>query len=215
MLKVKQFVFNPFGVNTFVISDSDTSEAIVIDPGMTSAHEQKLFDDYMAANNLRITQIVNTHLHLDHCFGDNYVRNKYGVTVAAHADDAPLGASLQRQAAQFGMMWPDDAPVSIDVPLSDGDKITLGAYSFTVLHVPGHSPGGIALYCPEGKLAIVGDSIFHGAIGRTDLPGGDHATLIASLKNKILTMPDDTNLLPGHDQFTTVAQEKAHNPFIR
>ena len=104
MLKVKQFVFNPFGVNTFVISDSDTSEAMVIDPGMTSAHEQKLFDDYIAANNLRITQIVNTHLHLDHCFGDNYVRNKYGVKVAAHADDAPLGASLQRQAAQFGMM---------------------------------------------------------------------------------------------------------------
>ena len=215
MLKVKQFVFNPFGVNTFVISDSDTSKAMVIDPGMTSAHEQKLFDDYIAANNLRITQIVNTHLHLDHCFGDNYVRTKYGVKVAAHADDAPLGASLQRQAAQFGMMWPDDAPVSIDVPLSDGDKITLGAYSFTVLHVPGHSPGGIALYCSEGKLAIVGDSIFRGAIGRTDLPGGDHATLIASLKNKILTMPDDTNLLPGHDQFTTVAQEKAHNPFIR
>ena len=89
MLKVKQFVFNPFGVNTFVISDSDTSEAMVIDPGMTSAHEQKLFDDYIAANNLRITQIVNTHLHLDHCFGDNYVRNKYGVKVAAHADDAP------------------------------------------------------------------------------------------------------------------------------
>ncbi len=215
MLKVKQFVFNPFGVNTFVISDSDTSEAMVIDPGMTSAHEQKLFDDYIAANNLRITQIVNTHLHLDHCFGDNYVRNKYGVKVAAHADDAPLGASLQRQAAQFGMMWPDNTPVSIDVPLKDGDKITLGAYTFTVLHVPGHSPGGIALYCPEGKLAIVGDSIFRGAIGRTDLPGGNHATLIASLKNKILTMPDDTDLLPGHDQFTTVAQEKAHNPFIR
>lgn len=215
MLKVKQFVFNPFGVNTFVISDSDTSEAMVIDPGMTSAHEQKLFDDYIAANNLRITQIVNTHLHLDHCFGYNYVRNKYGVKVAAHADDAPLGASLQRQAAQFGMMWPDNTPVSIDVPLKDGDKITLGAYTFTVLHVPGHSPGGIALYCPEGKLAIVGDSIFRGAIGRTDLPGGNHATLIASLKNKILTMPDDTNLLPGHDQFTTVAQEKAHNPYLK
>ena len=206
MLKVKQFAFNTFGVNTFVLSDSDSGDALVIDPGMTSPHEQKLFDDYIATNKLHIMQIVNTHLHLDHCFGDNYVKDKYGVKVSAHIADAPLGASIQQQAAQFGMVLPDAPAVTIDVPLREDDKIALGAYTFTVLHLPGHSPGGIALYCPEGKLAIVGDSIFHGAIGRTDLPGGDYSTLVKSLKAKILTLPDDTKLLPGHDTFTTVAQ---------
>lgn len=215
MLKVKQFAFNTFGVNTFVLSDSDSGDALVIDPGMTSPHEQKLFDDYIATNKLHIMQIVNTHLHLDHCFGDNYVKDKYGVKVSAHIADAPLGASIQQQAAQFGMVLPDAPAVTIDVPLREDDKIALGAYTFTVLHLPGHSPGGIALYCPEGKLAIVGDSIFHGAIGRTDLPGGDYSTLVKSLKAKILTLPDDTKLLPGHDTFTTVAQEKAYNPYLK
>lgn len=216
MLKIKQFAFNPFGESTYVVFDDSSREALVVDPGMTSPAEFSLFDNFIKDNNLKIIQIVNTHLHLDHCFGNNYVRDKYGVKTAAHIADAPLGANIGMQARSFGMMLPDGTDtVEIDVPLKEGDTLAVGAYTFSVIHLPGHTPGGIALYCPEAKLAIVGDSIFRGSIGRTDLPGGDTATLISSLKNKILTLPDDTTLLPGHDSFTTVADEKKHNPYLR
>ncbi len=217
MIKVKQFVFNPFAENTYVVWDSTSREAIVVDPGMTSAAETHLFESYIEDNKLEIKQIINTHLHLDHCFGDNYVRDRYGVKVAAHLGDAPLGAGLGSQARQFGMVLPAgaDAGVSIDVPLKEGDEISIGNEKLYVIEVAGHSPGGIALYCPEGGFALVGDSIFRGSVGRTDLPGGDHATLIANLRNKILTLPDGTQLLPGHDRFTTVEAEKATNPFLR
>ncbi|MBD5233818.1 MAG: MBL fold metallo-hydrolase [Bacteroidales bacterium] len=217
MIKVKQFVFNPFGVNTYVVWDSTTREALVVDPGMTSAAETQEFDKYISDNELTVKQIVNTHLHLDHCFGDNYVRDRYGVKVSANVADAPLGEGLGMQARNFGMILPAgaDKGVTIDVPLKEGDVITFGDEKMYVIEVAGHSPGGIALYCPTGSFAIVGDSIFRGSIGRTDLPGGDHATLIANLRNKILTLPDGTRLLPGHNGSTTVADEKATNPFVR
>lgn len=213
MLKVKQFVFNPFGVNTFVISDSDTSKAMVIDPGMTSAHEQKLFDDYIAANNLRITQIVNTHLHLDHCFGDNYVRDKYGVKVAANINDQPLGDDIPAQMARFGGRIKAD-PVKIDVALKDGDIIKIGDSELRVITTPGHSPGGISLYSAEGGFLISGDTLFRFGVGRTDLPGGDHNTLIKSIREKLMTLPDDTKVLPGHNRFSTIADERRNNPYI-
>ena len=215
MLKIKQFAFNPFGENTYVLFDTETKDALVVDPGMTSPQEFSLFDSFIEQNGLKITQIVNTHLHLDHCFGDNYVRDRYGAKVYAHAADAPLGASLAMQARQFGMVPPEgSAPVEIDVKLTDGDTLSLGSHKLTVIHVPGHSPGGIALYCPEGRFAFVGDSIFCGSIGRTDLPGGSHEELLSNLRGKILTLPDDTTLLTGHDRATTVAREKAGNPYL-
>ncbi|MDE6156703.1 MAG: MBL fold metallo-hydrolase [Muribaculaceae bacterium] len=213
MLKVKQFSFNPFGVNTYVVWDDATRQAMVVDPGMTDASEQKMFDKYIADNSLTVKYVVNTHMHLDHVFGDNYVRDRYGVKIHAHPADAPLGESVDRQSAMFGAHVPASFNTSVDVPLSEGDRLMLGDYVFDVIEVPGHSPGGIALYCPQGEFAIVGDSIFAGSIGRTDLPGGDHDTLIGSLRQKILTLPDNTRLLTGHDMSTTVAREKT-NPFI-
>ncbi|MCM1066883.1 MAG: MBL fold metallo-hydrolase [Muribaculaceae bacterium] len=215
MLKIKQFAFNPFGVNTYLVWDDACGDAIVVDPGMIDAREHSLFDKYIADNKLHLTQIVNTHLHLDHCFGDNYVRDRYGVKIAAHEADAPLGARVDEQAGMFGTPLEGSHNVAIDVPLHEGDSISVGQYIFTVLEVPGHSPGGIALYCKEARIALVGDSIFHMSIGRTDLPGGDHPTLIDALRKKILSLPDDTQLLTGHDRPTTVQTEKAYNPFLR
>lgn len=215
MLKIKQFAFNPFGVNTYLVWDDSCGEAIVVDPGMIDEREHTLFDKYVADNNLHITQIVNTHLHLDHCFGDNALSKRYGVKIAANTADAPLGARVDEQAAMFGTPLRGSHNVEIDFPLHDGDSIAVGQYSFIVLEVPGHSPGGIALYCKEAHLAIVGDSIFHMSIGRTDLPGGDYPTLIDALRKKILTLPDDTQLLTGHDRPTTVGSEKAGNPFLK
>lgn len=215
MLKVKQFVFNPFGVSTFIIYDSESKTAIAIDPGMLNSAEQKEFDSYIAENNLKLTQIVNTHLHLDHCFGNNYVRDKYGIKVAAHPDDAFLGNSLVEQASRFGIrLTGNDTKAGIDIELKDGDSIKVGAHTLKVLHVPGHSPGSIALYCAEGGFVIAGDVLFKGSIGRTDLQGGNLDTLLNSIHSRLMTLPDSTNVLPGHDRFTTIGAERATNPYI-
>lgn len=215
MLKVKQFVFNPFGVSTFIIYDSESKAAIAIDPGMLNSAEQKEFDSYIAENNLKLTQIMNTHLHLDHCFGNNYVRDKYGIKVAAHPDDAFLGNSLVEQASRFGIrLTGNDTKAGIDIELKDGDNIKVGAHTLKVLHVPGHSPGSIALYCAEGGFVIAGDVLFKGSIGRTDLQGGNLDTLLNSIHSRLMTLPDSTNVLPGHDRFTTIGAERATNPYI-
>ena len=215
MLKIKQFAFNPFGVSTFVVFDSDSLDAIVVDPGMVSDRERKLFDDFIESQQLKVRQVVNTHLHLDHCFGDNYVRDKYGVKVAANILDASLASNLQRQAAEFGMVLDNDESVEIDVPLNDGDTITVGKYKIEALHVPGHSPGSMVLYCPEANVAIAGDVLFRGAVGRTDLLGGDHKKLIEGIKAKLMPLPDDTLVLPGHGPATSIKDERNSNPFLR
>ena len=213
MLKVKQFVFNMFGVNTYLVIDPDSKEAAVIDPGMYGSDEQKEFDDYVKTNNLKIIEVINTHLHLDHCFGDNYVKDKYGVKVAANIADAPLGADITTQMRRFGGR---DAVkgVTIDVPLEDGDIITIGKERLVVITVAGHSPGGIALYSSDGNFVIAGDSLFRRSIGRTDLPGGNQRQLIDNIRKKLFTLPDDTMVLPGHDRFTTIGDEKMANPFV-
>ena len=215
MLKIKQFAFNPFGVSTFIVYDSDTRDALVVDPGMVSERERRFFDDFVSQQQLKIEQVVNTHLHLDHCFGDNYVRDKYGVKVAANILDAPLAENLQRQAAQFGMVLDKDETVEVDVPLNEGDVISVGNYKIDVLQVPGHSQGSIILYCKEANVAIVGDVLFRGSIGRTDLPGGNHQQLIDGIKAKLLKLPDDTMILPGHGPATTIKSKKAANPYLK
>ncbi len=216
MLKVKQFCFNPFAVSTYLLYDTETLDAAVIDPGMVNDAERRLFDSVVEENHLKLTQIINTHLHLDHCFGDNYVKNRYGIPVKAHPSDAFLGKALPTQAAGFGMSVSGGLePVEIDVELNQGDTISVGNYKLKVLHVPGHSPGSIALYCAQGGFVIDGDVLFRGGIGRTDLQGGDLPTLLKSIREKLMTLPEETKVLPGHDVFTTIASEKHSNPYLR
>lgn len=216
MLSIKQFIFNPFGESTYIVSDDASHEAIVVDPGMIDAEEQERLDSYISSKGLKVSGVVNTHMHLDHCFGDNYVRDRYGVKVSAHAADAHLGESISEQARRFGMILRGHtAKVEIDVPLKDGDTIYLGNERLEVLHVPGHSPGGIALYSPTGKFLLSGDSLFAGSIGRTDLEGGDMPTLINAVRDKLLTLPGDTLVLPGHGPSTTIARELVSNSFLK
>lgn len=213
MLSIKQFIFNPFGEATYVVFDQKTREAIVVDPGMSDEAELRKFEHFIDDNDLKLTGIVNTHLHVDHCIGANFVRDRYGIPVKAHAADAVLGQQAGQQARMFGIRM-NVEPVRIDAPLADGDTISLGDERLEVLHVPGHSPGGIALYSPTGKFVIAGDSLFKGSIGRTDLLGGDYPTLIASVTKKLLSLPDDTLVLSGHGDSTTIGEERANNPFL-
>ena len=214
MLKIQRFIFNPFQVSTFVVYDTDSKEAVVVDPGMLQPYERAQFDEFIKNEGLRPTLVVNTHMHLDHCFGDNYVRSRYGVKVAASMEDDFLGRDLTRQASRFGIVLKDsDEGVKIDIPLADGDTIDVGSYKLYVLAVPGHSPGSIALYSPEGPFVIAGDALFKGSIGRTDLEGSDSPTLLRSIREKLYTLPAATTVLPGHDRFTTIGEEKAGNPY--
>lgn len=200
-----------FGVNTYLLTDQATGQAAVIDPSMSTPDERQAFDKALGSN--RLTQIINTHLHLDHCFGLNYVKTKYGIPAKAHVGDAPLGENMPGQYRRFGLNG-DGSAVSIDVPLADGDTIAIGDSQLAVIHVPGHSPGGIALYYKEGNALFSGDTLFQRSIGRTDLIGGNHAQLVRSIREKLFTLPGDTLVLPGHGDPTTIDDEIRFNPYV-
>jgi len=214
MLRIKQFIFNPFDESTYLIIDEDSDDAIVVDPGMAIVAELDRFDEFIEENKLNIKGIINTHLHLDHCFGANHVKERYGVKMSAHQADAPLGKSVAEQARRFGMRI-DAAAVDIDVPLGDGDIVELGNEKLEVIHTPGHTPGGICFYCRSGRFLIAGDTLFKGSIGRTDLVGGSHSQLVDSVNGRLFTLPGDTLVLPGHGPSTTISAEKSTNPFVR
>lgn len=213
MLKVKQFIFNMFSVNTFVIYDTDTLSAIVVDPGMRTLAEYDEFDNFISNNHISLTQIVNTHLHLDHCFGDNNVRDRYGVKVAANDGDKSLGMEIGLQMSRFGIKS-ESKPVEIDIKLHDGDIIKIGSNELIVIETPGHSRGGICLYSASDNFLIAGDTLFRHAIGRTDLEGGDYRQLINSIINRLFVLPENTIVMPGHDRMTTIGEEKRNNPYL-
>lgn len=213
-MKVSRFVFNMFGVNTYVVWDPESLEAAIIDPGMIDDDERRALDSFIESRNLKVTQLINTHSHLDHIFGNTYIKEKYGLEIKANPADDFLACTLPEQAARFGLRMPLQ-PQQLDVELHDGDTIFLGKERMEVLGVPGHSPGGIALYCPESNFVITGDTLFPGSMGRTDLPMGDYATLVDAIRRKLLTLPDSTVVLSGHGGETTIGNEKKSNPFLK
>ncbi|MCM1075729.1 MAG: MBL fold metallo-hydrolase [Bacteroides sp.] len=213
-MKVSRFVFNMFGVNTYVVWDPESLEAAVIDPGMIDDNERNALDGFIESRDLKLTQLINTHSHLDHIFGNAYIKEKYGLEVKAHPGDSFLAETLPEQAVRFGLRMPLVGQ-SIDVELHDGDTIYLGKERMEVLSVPGHSPGGIALYCPESNFVITGDTLFPGSMGRTDLPKGDYYALVEAIRRKLLTLPDSTVVLSGHGGETTIGNELKSNPFLK
>ncbi|MDE6651900.1 MAG: MBL fold metallo-hydrolase [Paramuribaculum sp.] len=214
-MKIKSLEFNLFGVNTYIIWDTDTMETAVIDPGMSDPDECFRFKQFIEDEKLQVTKLINTHLHIDHTLGNEYVENAFGVALMAHSSDAPLGANRAQQAAMFHLRGVATDAVKIGIEIKGGDKIYLGDEYLEVLDVPGHSPGSIALYSPVDKFVITGDALFRGSVGRTDLPGGNHATLIDSIKTNLMTLPADTIVYPGHGPATTIGQERVYNPFLR
>lgn len=213
-MKVSRFVVNRFGVNTYVMWDAATLEAAIVDPGMTEREERDAFEAFIEREHLRPVHLINTHMHLDHIFGNLYVKDKYGLDIKAHRADDFLGRTLVEQTQRFHLPV-DVKDHGLDIELTDGERLYLGDEPIDILTVPGHSPGSIALYCPESGFVITGDAVFRGSIGRTDLPGGDFATLVHSIRERILTLPPETVILPGHGPETTVENELRSNPYIR
>ncbi|MBP5315118.1 MAG: MBL fold metallo-hydrolase [Muribaculaceae bacterium] len=213
MLSVKKFEVNMFAENTFIVFDVLSREAAVIDAGMLYDDEWQDFSDYVEKGHLKIKYLLNTHLHIDHLFGVAEAVRRYGVGLSASSADSILSDRVEQQAAMFGIRRKMEQ-IKIEHPLADGDEIRLGNSTLKVIATPGHSLGGICFYSADDGLLFSGDSLFQTGIGRTDLPGGDYATLIHSITDRLLTLPDDTKVLPGHGPSTTISQERQYNPFL-
>ncbi len=212
-MHIVKFTVNPFGENTYILRSSTSNKAIVVDPGMMTAPEREAVDGYITQNGLEPQCILVTHMHVDHVASAAWLAGKYGLRIMASKADAALAASLPSQAARFGLKI-EVNPIDDYDTIGDGDSLSLDGEAINVLASPGHSPGGLAYYLPQSGAVLVGDSLFLGSIGRTDLPGGSHEQLVESIKAKILPLPSDTVVLPGHGPQTSVADEKAHNPYL-
>lgn len=199
-------VVGPLETNCYVVYCQDSLECAVVDPG---ADADRIFQ-LIARKSLKPALILNTHGHIDHIGANKNIKEKYNIPLYIHSADSPMLENVQQSemAIFLGAM---DSP-SPDHLLNDGDKIKIGKSFLQVIHTPGHSPGSVS-FLGDGFL-LSGDTLFFGGVGRTDLPGGSWEDMESSIKNKILTMPDEMIVLPGHGPFTTVGQEKRANPFI-
>lgn len=211
MLQLSGFTFNPFQENTYLLTN-EKKECWIVDPGMYDEQETKVFRDYLEKEGLKPQGILNTHTHIDHIFGVQALKNAYNLKFGIHRLDEIVLKYAKESALRFGMDIAT-APVA-DFFIEAGKPLQLGADQLEVRLAPGHSPGSIVFYSPEGKWLIGGDVLFAGGIGRTDLPGGDHQTLIDSIRTQLFTLPDETVVYPGHGPATTIAGEKAGNPFL-
>ena len=202
-----------FGENTYIVIDSDTKDCIIIDPGMMTPAEVSAVDNFIEEKKLKVNKILLTHLHIDHAMGVNHLKEKYGVEVYANEKDAILGARIAEQIQLFHLPI-TLGKVTIDQYLNEKDAITFGGLQLTAISTPGHSPGSLSYYNSDKKIVFTGDALFKQSIGRTDLPSGDYATLINSITEKILTLPESTIICPGHGPTTTVKDEKKFNPYV-
>ena len=211
MLKIKSFTFNPYQENTYLIFD-DSKEAVVIDPGNYEAYENELISKFIDENKLKLKKIILTHCHIDHCLGNKYLNEKYGAELLIPFDERDLYKNVENIATLFG--FANYSHLDENEYLKEKDKIEFGNIKLDVLFLPGHSPGHLAFYFKNDNVCFSGDVLFYNSIGRTDLPGGDHDTLINSIKNKLFLLNPNTIIYPGHGQKTILKNEMKDNPFL-
>lgn len=211
-VKIQTLEVTPFAQNCRVLWRPGSSDAVVVDPGGDVDQVTGL----LARENLQCRQIWLTHSHLDHCGGVRALRNSTGATFFGPEGEGEMRANLLTICDMYGLprSGMDNCPEP-DVPLRGGEVLEIGTHKFTVLFTPGHSPGHLCFYSDELKVILAGDTLFAGSIGRTDLPGGEHETLLHSIRTQILTLPDETSVMPGHGPTTTVGRERLSNPFLQ
>ena len=212
MIQIKKFTFNLFSENTFVLWDDESLESAIVDPGCSDSSEENELENFITDNNLKVKYLINTHCHIDHILGCEFVKNKYNPVYYAPELDIPLLQNAKMQASFVGM----DFSISLlpDEYIREDKKLQLGKSELSFIFTPGHTPGEYCIYIPEIKSCITGDVLFNDSIGRTDLWGGNYDTLIKSINEKLLTLPDDTKIYPGHGESSTISREKNLNPFL-
>lgn len=206
----ERLVVGPLQVNCYILGCRAAREAVVIDPGGNVSEIVAV----LRKHSLRVTQIVNTHAHFDHVLGVRELQEITGAPFLLHADEAPVLEALPRM-TQAWLGYDPGPPPPIDRTLAAGDLVRFGQYALEVRATPGHSPGGISLVDHEGRRVFTGDALFAGSIGRTDLPGADAGLLIRSIREQLMTLPEEYIVLPGHGPATTIAEEHRHNPFLQ
>ena len=213
MLKLDSFVFNSFGENTYIIHDDDTRECVIVDPGCSSSGEEDRLFGFIDSRQLKPLMIINTHGHVDHVVGNNAVKRHYGILVAAHPDTHPDFTQAKRQAVWLGFQPVGDIDHP-DMDLRDDQEIKVGNGVLEVICTPGHARGSVSLYAPVEGWVLTGDALFCRSIGRTDLPGGDFEVLRESIRTRLFTLPNDTEVFCGHGESTSVGEEKDFNPYV-
>lgn len=206
MLVVRQAVVGPFGENTFLVADSGTGDAIVVDPGGDTARVLGL-----AQPDFRIGRILATHGHADHLVGAEELSRRTGATFHIHAGDEPFVRALPEQAARLGLG--ETRSPRISSLLADGEVFRVGNHEGRGIHTPGHSPGGVSLHFPDDRVLFTGDTLFAGSVGRTDLPGSDGAALLRSIRERLFPLGDEVRFLPGHGPGGTLGEERRDNPY--
>jgi glyoxylase-like metal-dependent hydrolase (beta-lactamase superfamily II) len=204
-------VFNPYQVNTYILAGK-SGKCAIVDPACCSPEERAALKKFIEDKNLQPLWLINTHGHFDHVIGNAFVAGTWPVKTVAHREDLFLIQNAYRQGEAFG--YPVEQPPVPEVFPEDKSTLVLDGEKLWIYHIPGHSPGSIVLHSPEDKRVIVGDVLFNGSIGRTDLPGGDFDRLIGGIRSKLLTLPPDTLVFPGHGPETSIGQEMMYNPFL-
>lgn len=214
MLNIQRFVFNMVEENTYVLWD-DTLEAVIVDCGAFRDEERKALADFIADKGLTVRHLLQTHGHFDHIFGADFVCRTYGTgpeMAAAEQENYELAAERMRMFMHRAL--PLELP-PVARYFRAGDTVGFGHHTLEVLATPGHTPGGICFYCKDEGVLLSGDSLFRYSIGRCDLPGGDERLLIDTIRENVMTLPDDVTVLPGHGGTTTVGEERNGNPYLR
>ena len=212
MIKVEHFTFNPFAENTYVLSN-EKDEALIIDPGWYFTEEEKMLQNYITTKRLKPLLLLNTHCHLDHVFGNNWVHKTYGLELHLHQGEVVVLETAPASGNLYGLGFTNyKGPLHF---LKEGDEIIFGDNKLKVLFTPGHSPASVCFYCKAQHFIIGGDVLFHESIGRFDLPGGNEELLYKSIRETLYVLPDETIVYPGHGEPTTIGHEKKFNPFVR
>ena len=212
-MQIQVFTFNQFFENTIIVFDK-TKECVIIDPGCYTISEKDTLQKYISINNLIPVKLINTHCHIDHILGNNFIAKTYDLELEMNANDMELIKSSNEIAQLYGFTDYEMSPLPKKF-LNEGDTLEFGNSQFKILFTPGHAPGHISLYSAKDGLLISGDVLFNNSIGRTDLPGGNYDLLIESIKNKILTLNDNTIVYCGHGPSTTIGNERLNNPFLK
>ena len=212
-MKIEKLTFNNFMENTFIVYDQ-TKECIIIDPGCYSQEEKDKLLSFIKSNKLKPTLLINTHCHIDHIFGNNFVNKIWDIELAINKLDLEILNSAHLVAQSYGFNNYEPSPLPSKY-IKEGDFITFGQSKLKIIFTPGHAPGHISLYSQKDNFIISGDVLFMNSIGRTDLPGGDYEILIKTIKTKLLTLPEKTKVYCGHGPDTTIDNEKKNNPFLK